>query len=248
MSPSPPQISVILPAYNAAGFLPQAVASIRRQRAERLEIIVVDDGSTDNTAHVVQELGRDIRFLQQANGGAAAARNTGLAAASGTIIAFLDADDLWPENKLARQLPFFVNDPSLGVVQGRSQAEVLETAEGQPEGRRFKAFGEPWHAPLLGSGLFQRWVIDRVGGFDVEFRLGQDMDWFLRLRERGIPGVRIPDVTLRYRLHDSNATRGADPKSRNLLLALRRSLQRRRTGTLDPATPVANWPLVESAS
>jgi len=247
MRPDGPLISVIIPTYDCARYLPDALASVRRQNYEPIEIVIVDDGSTDETADVVGTLGGQIVFLQQANAGAAVARNTGLAVAQGSIIAFLDADDVWPDDMFAHQLPVLLNDDALGVVQGRSQVEIIDPSASDENVTRFKPFGEAWYAPLLGSGLFRKWVIDRVGGFDAEFRLGHDMDWFLRVREQGVPGVLIPQVTLLYRLHDTNATRGADPKTRDILLVLRRSLQRRREASAGDATPVASWAPREKA-
>ena len=97
-------LSVIMPVYNGAEFLAEAVASIVAQAYQPLEIIVVDDGSTDETATIVQSLGGEIRYLYQFNQGPAAARNAGLALAQGDLIAFLDVDDLWPADKLAQQM------------------------------------------------------------------------------------------------------------------------------------------------
>ncbi len=98
-----PLVSVIVPCYNAARFLPEALATIRAQRYEPLEILVVDDGSTDNTPDVVSGFGSEVRYLRKPNGGPASARNLGLREARGEWIAFLDADDQWPEGKLELQ-------------------------------------------------------------------------------------------------------------------------------------------------
>src|SRR5579871_1893267 len=100
--------SVIIPVYNAEAFLAQAVESVRRQTVKPLEIIVVDDGSTDNSAQVAARL--DVHYIYQPNRGPAAARNRALTAARGQFIAFLDADDLWPDNKLAMQTEILTQD------------------------------------------------------------------------------------------------------------------------------------------
>src|ERR1700682_4446766 len=99
-----PLVSIIIPVYNAAHFLPQAMASIRAQGYDSLEIVVVDDGSTDNCADVAKSLGSDVRYDRQVNRGPSAARNRGLALARGELIAFLDVDDQWPAQKLSVQL------------------------------------------------------------------------------------------------------------------------------------------------
>ena len=115
-----PLVSVIVPAYNAARFLPHAVESIRRQDYLPLEIVIVDDGSTDDTAEVARDLGSDIRYVYQPNAGPAAARNRGLEQARRELIAFLDADDEWPPDKLRIQVGRLLAEPELDVVTGRT--------------------------------------------------------------------------------------------------------------------------------
>ncbi len=121
MSAGGPLVSVIIPAYNAAQFLREAVASVRAQGYSPIEIVIVDDGSTDNTAETIRSLGEGIRYVRQANAGPAAARNRGLAEARGEWVAFLDGDDLWPADKLRVQAARLEADPSLDVVLGRVQ-------------------------------------------------------------------------------------------------------------------------------
>ena len=112
-------VSVIVPAFNAASFLPHAVASIERQGYQALEIIVVDDGSTDSTAEVARSLPSVSKYFYQKNQGPSAARNVGLKQAEGEFIAFLDADDQWPAGKLDLQLGRLRAEPQLDVVLGR---------------------------------------------------------------------------------------------------------------------------------
>jgi glycosyltransferase involved in cell wall biosynthesis len=226
-----PFVSVIIPTYNCASFLPDAVASIRMQRYEPLEIIVVDDGSTDQTEDVARALeGAELRYLRQENRGPAAARNAGLAVARGDVIGFLDADDLWPAHKVARQLEVLIEDPAADVVHGRTQALVL-VAVAADGARRFEPFAEPWYATQLGSALYRREIYARVGGFDPALEPSEDFDWFLRAREGGAKVVRTPETALLYRFHTSNLTRGAG--SLNLLTTIKRSLDRRR-GRAEP--------------
>jgi glycosyltransferase involved in cell wall biosynthesis len=222
-----PLVSVIIPAFNCAEFLPEAVASVRRQGRDDIEIIVVDDGSTDGTASVARSLGKDIRVIGRENGGPAAARNTGIAGASGDVIAFLDADDLWPDGSLATRLARLASDPPVDVVLGQTQVKVRR----KNGATGFEPFGEPWHCPLVGCGAYLRRALDAVGLFDETLDQSEDLDWFLRMREFKVPTARIEDVTVFYRLHDTNLTRGAGPKARNLLLAVKRSLDRRRAGS-----------------
>lgn len=223
-----PLISVIIPAYNAATFLAEAIASIQQQAYETLEIIVIDDGSTDGTAEIAKKFNDSIRYVYQENGGPAVARNTGLKLANGEIIAFLDADDLWPENNLEVQLAYFERDPSLEVVMGRYQYLLLEsTTDGE---RKFKEFGEPLVAVSSCTGLFKKSVFNRLGYFDVSLRQGEDVDLFMRLREAGIAMAAIEPVTLYYRIHGDNITRNRKKNQSLFLQALKKSLDRRREG------------------
>lgn len=116
-------VSVIIPVYNGEAFLAEAVESIQRQNCHSLEIIIVDDGSTDSTGSVVASLQADVRYVYQPNNsGPAAARNRGLQMAQGNVIGFLDADDdLWPDNKLAVQLACLAAQPRTEIVLGYVQ-------------------------------------------------------------------------------------------------------------------------------
>ena len=225
MSTSPGVLtSVIIPAYNATATLADTVASVRRQRAGQLEIVIVDDGSTDGTATLVRELGEDIRYIHQSNAGAAAARNTGLAGATGQLIAFLDADDEWPDDSLALRLAALAQHPDWSLVQGRTLAIRADRGPMSPAA----SHGDPWVGPLLGSALIRRPVFEQVGLFDSALQPAEDLDWFVRAREQQVVMGELDEVVLHYRLHGSSLTRGLDPVSKKLLLTLKRSLDRRR--------------------
>ncbi len=224
MTSANPFVSVIVPVYNGAKFLSEAVASIRRQNYHPLEIIIVDDGSTDETAELVTGLGKDIRYAYQRNSGPAAARNKGLDMARGEIIAFLDVDDLWPPDKLRIQVARLVNDSNLDVVLGRIQFIKLP---GAPE---FQIQGpNNTHVNVhLGSGAFRKSVFDKVGVFDETLRYSEDHDWFLRAREQGVSMTIVEQVTLHYRLHGNNMTQDKNAQGFQLTQVLKKSLDRRR--------------------
>src|SRR5512140_2899350 len=116
-------VSVIVPVHNGARFLARSMQRIHPQRYEPLEIVVVDDGSTDETPALVARLGPAVRSVRQANGGPAAARNHGLRIATGEVIGFLDVDDTWPENKLVLQAGHLRDHPALQIVQGTIREE-----------------------------------------------------------------------------------------------------------------------------
>ena len=221
-----PLISVVTPVYNAARYLPEAIASVREQRYEPLEIIVVDDGSTDSTPETVRSLGSDILYVRQENAGPAAARNRGLRLARGEFVGLLDADDQWPPDKLRIQLERFRAEPELEVVCGRIRYIQLEG--GEKPNMRFEGPDQTVRHIHLGCGLFRRAVFEKVGLFDESLRFSEDHDWFLRARERDVKMVILKDVTLLYRLHSGNVTRGKDSQDFLLTRVLKKSLDRRR--------------------
>jgi glycosyltransferase involved in cell wall biosynthesis len=239
MADSTPCISVIIPVYNGSMFLAEAIRCVHEQRYVPLEIIIVDDGSIDDTAQLVTQLGADIRYVFQENGGPAAARNRGLSIARGDFIAFLDVDDLWPAHKLQLQASRLVETSGLEVVLGRIKYVRLA---GAAEVRIQLADDDTLAYVHLGSGLFKRSVFEKVGDFDETLRYSEDHDWFLRARENGVQMTILDEVTLYYRLHEHNMTR--DKKrvlDRQLVKVLKKSLDRRRSRSGGPVEPVPKF-------
>lgn len=221
-----PVVSVIIPVYNGERFLREAVQSVLDQQYEPVEIVIVDDGSTDGTEAVARSLPETVRYLRQTNQGPAAARNRGIEHAQGSLIAFADADDLWPANKLALQLPYLLRDPKIEIVLGRiQQVRWSESGAGQTLAEEF---AEPAFSVNLGSAIVRRSVFERVGLFAETMRYSEDVDWFMRAREAGSEIVTLDAITLLYRQHDENMTRGKSTSELNVLKALKRSLDRRR--------------------
>jgi len=225
--PTTPRLSVIVPVYEMGRYLPEAIASIEAQGVDDVEIIVVDDGSTDETPQVVATLGDRVVAIRQDNAGPAAARNRGLAVARGDLIAFLDADDLWPEGKLELQVGRLDGDPELDAVLGRIQFVALEDGV-VPEVEFEDPDAQTATHVHLGSGVYRRRAFDRIGGFDESLRFSEDVDWFMRAREAGLKIAIVADVTLVYRLHGSNMTRELRPADLRLVSVLKKSLDRRR--------------------
>ena len=124
-----PLVSVVIPVFNGEKFLRDAVESVLAQKYSPIEVIIVDDGSTDGTASVANSFPETVRYLHQINNGPAAARNRGIEQAQGSLIAFADADDLWPAAKLALQLPDLIGDPTIEIVIGRIQQVRLSKTE-----------------------------------------------------------------------------------------------------------------------
>ncbi|MCP4686882.1 MAG: glycosyltransferase family 2 protein [Desulfobacterales bacterium] len=220
-----PLVSVIIPVFNGERYLAEALESVRRQAHRPLEIIVVDDGSADGSARIARET-PGVRCIRQANQGAGAARNTGLAAAGGDLLALLDADDLWPANKLAVQVACLQKDPDLQIVMGQTQ--ILKRGPADEKRAVFQKFARPWLATQVGCALFRADMVSLVGPFATDMTYGEDLDWFLRVSERGAPRRIIPEVTLYYRWHGENMCQGKSPGELGYTRAIKRSLDRRR--------------------
>jgi hypothetical protein len=235
-----PLISVIIPICNGASFLAQAIDSVLAQQYPCLEIIVVDDGSTDGIEAAVAALPVDVRFFRQPNAGPAAARNLGIRDASGEYLAFLDVDDLWPENNLGVLAGALARDSLLQVVHGHAQMLVLEAASGRFEYRGNPLESFPYY---IGAGLYRREAFRRVGLFDATMRMAEDTDWYQRLHESGLKSERLPLVSLLVRRHGGNMTAGKSKEQLQLtaLAAFKKALDRaRRAGDSAAAGPDAS--------
>jgi glycosyltransferase involved in cell wall biosynthesis len=221
-----PLVSVIIPAYNCERFIAEAVESVRQQDYEPIEIIIIDDGSTDGTASCVKCLGEDICYLYQSNRGPAAARNRGIRMANGEVIAFLDADDYWPKNKLKIQMARMNRDPEIEIVLGRIQCTGLLTEADKRI--RFEGPDNTMINICLGSGIFRSSVFNKVGLFDESLRHHEDHDWFLRARENGVSMTILKDITLHNRRNDYSMSRRKSKDDPSMIKILKKSLDRRR--------------------
>ena len=223
-----PLISCIVPVFNGERYLAEALESIFTQTYRPLEVIVVDDGSTDTTAGVTARYGDHITYIWQANAGPAAARNRGVDAAAGPFIAFLDADDLWNEEKLARQMARFDVQPELELCLSYAQnfwaPEKMEEEERLGDHR----FVQPLRVYSLVAMLVRREVFDAVGPFDPSLRMGEDNDWFMRVVEADTVIESIPDVLIYRRMHESNMSRDRALMFDLLPRIIKASLNRRR--------------------
>ncbi len=210
----PPPISLIMPVYNAEKYIGAALESAFRQGFANLEIIVVDDGSTDNTAVIIQDFNPNIRYIYQDNHGASAARNHGLRLAQGELITFLDADDQWAPNKVALQLSYLKHYPWANIVVGYSRLMNNDTPA--------------WLFLNLGSAIFRQQVFADIGNFDSNMPYSDDLDWFMRAREAGVKFVVHREVVLYHRRHETNLTNNHAKRDHFNLVMLKHSLERRR--------------------
>ncbi len=200
-------ISVIIPAYNVAGFVREAVDSALAQTFRDIEVIVVDDGSTDGSADALHDVDdRRLRVIREEHAGSAAARNAGLRLASGDLVAFLDADDRWAAQNLERQSAYLENQPEVDMTFGHS---LVIDEEGTSLGFRSSSYAGPISlAQLLrtneiGNGsclLLRREALDRAGWFDPKLTACVDIDVWMRMASlRPWNVVAIPEVLTFYR-------------------------------------------------
>ena len=201
-------VSVIIPAYNADPFVGDAINSVLNQSHENLELIVVDDGSTDRTAEIAEAFDDPrLQVLRQANSGPARARNLGLALAKGEVVAFLDADDSWSPIKLDRQLPELLGDPTVAAVgclmhYQSSSGTILGTAGQSVDHIDQERIGTGRLLPFpLSSTLIKRSTLDNVGEFDESLRDGaEDLDLMTRVAREG-RFICVDEVLGVYRIH-----------------------------------------------
>jgi glycosyltransferase involved in cell wall biosynthesis len=212
--PSTALVSVIIPSFNYAAFLPEAVASVLSQRGPGLEVevIVVDDGSTDNTAQVAHSLGPEVTYIHQENSGPSAARNTGLRAAHGDFAAFLDADDIFTARLPSSQLQVFADQPELDMVICRCLD--VRYCDGGQESALWSLVNSHWdvhacHANLapLHCFLVRMDCARRAGFFDEGLRSCEDQEYWLRCYAQGAKVGVNPEGLVLYTKHGENSTR-----------------------------------------
>lgn len=231
-------ISVVIPAYNAGSYIGEAVESVRRQGKAIREIIVVDDGSTDSTSEVVASLGNDIRYISQENSGPSVARNLGIQMAKATLIAFLDADDVWTGNKTTEQMAVFQAYPDVGLVasdmaetdsNGRivtpsvlAEHDLLgffQGLGGAPVPQALRRLVEKNFIPT-GTVIAKRKLLLDLGGFKTDIRYGEDLELWARIASRA-PIVCLPHAHMLRRRHGANATQATEPMLNDLVKVMK---------------------------
>ena len=211
----PPAVSIIIPTYNRSHFVIQAIESVFKQTFTDYEIIVVDDGSTDDTAAVCAEYPEKVRYIYQMNQGRAEARNTGMRESRGQYIAFLDDDDLFLPDHLQLQFDYLQSHPDVGMVYGTFILvdEDLNPLEEHPP---ISANTYPemlWKEVEMQTStvMMRRSLIDVVGYLDSQFEIVEEIDYFINIaKHTRIEGINKPLVYMRK--HPGNSERGAHPK------------------------------------
>lgn len=219
-------VSVVIPSYNCGKYILEAIESILAQSYSKHEIIVVDDGSTDNTKEIIQQYIKShekIKYFYQNNKGPGAARNIGIKKAKGEFIAFLDADDLWKKEKLTKSIEFMernnfdwlctsmikVNEEGNKVIKRISDDSWVLNAETkeirQLKNGLFFFSSIPVHTPTI---VAKRKCFAKVGLFDERFLIGEDTDLWLRFEEAGFKGGYVDEPLTIYRYNENSITKG----------------------------------------
>jgi glycosyltransferase involved in cell wall biosynthesis len=222
---SGPQVAVIVPAFDAADTIVDALASVINQRVS-VEVIVVDDGSSDGTASIVRHHLPEVTVLRQPNQGPSAARNAGIAASSAPLVAFLDADDVYCDGHLARTITHLAHHPGVDVAIAHSRLVGFPDAE--LARYRFVRDGFIALQHHLAAGVYRRHAFDRAGQLDPELRWFEDYDWFLRAREVGLQLAVLDHVAFERRYRPDSLSHGPRPVGATVPSVLARSLARRR--------------------
>lgn len=225
-----PLVSTVVPVYNGERYLATALDSIFQQDYRPLEVIVVDDGSTDRSAEIAQSY-QGLSYIYQSNAGVAVARNTGIAAARGEFIAFLDQDDWWAPNKLRLQVAALREHLAAGYALAREQIH-LEPGIGWPAWIRREAVLNGELICLPGTWLVRRTVFDQIGAFDPRYVLGCDTEWLVRARDAGITRIVVPEVLLYWRIHDANESYKQRVSRIEFFRILKSTIDRKRNSVL----------------
>src|SRR5262249_24973165 len=219
-------VSVILIVKNGERFIGAALASVAAQTLPRVEILVIDGQSTDRTSAVAREF-PGVSVVPQQSSGIANAWNEGIARAESALLAFLSHDDRWLPDKLARQVAFLAAHPEAELTVTHVQ-HVLQEGSPLPRGFRAELLERPVPGFIMETLVARRSVFDRVGRFDPCFAVGEDADWFARVRDAGIPVGVLPETLCWKRVHESNTSITHGGSRASLLRAMRRSIERKR--------------------
>lgn len=218
-----PLVSIIVPAYDCAHFLPDALDSILAQQYPNMEVIVVDDGSSDGSAEIAEAYGSPVKVVRQKNQGPAAARNRGVRESRGEYLAFLDGDDAWLPGKLLAQMEHFASHREVGIVYGRFKRWRMNEEGKYPPMETFispdnnggiddRESGWIYHQLLLDgiihiiTAVIPRSLFETLGGFDESLRVGEDYDFWLRA-SRLVQAHKLSRYVALYRISQSSTTR-----------------------------------------
>lgn len=226
-----PRVSIVVAVYNGERYLAQALRSIEAQTYTDWEVLLCDDGSTDDSDQIIREACDDSKFraLPGEHEGVAGARNRGLKAARGELVAFLDQDDRWTPQKLERQVAALTRREDAGFSLARQRVFVDDPADWPPWAPR-EWTQEDMLVYIPGVLMARRELFEesKVGLFDTSYVNTSDSDWIFHATDLGVPRVDVDEVLLLKRIHAGNASRKVEINRNELFRALRRSVHRQR--------------------
>jgi len=227
-----PLVSAVIPVFNGERYLADTIRSVLSQTYRPVEVIVVDDGSVDGTAKIATSF-KEVRYVPQKNQGHGMAKNNGIAATRGELIAFLDADDLWTPDKLSVQAGYMMKNPDIGYTIARMRV-FLDPGIEWPAwlNKPHYMSDPPGYVP--GTLVACKTVFERIGLFNTGYRHGNDSDWFFRAKDAGIPMAVMPEILLHKRIHSSNMSHEVPLMTAELLRTVRSSILRQQN---KPETP-----------
>ncbi len=220
-------ISVIVPLYNAENYIVEALKSILTQTLKPLEIIVINDGSTDKSLASLESFGNKIKIIDQENKGAGAARNEGIKIAQGSYLAFLDADDLWIDNKLEQQINYLKNHPETEIVSGFVEQFISPELSAE-DSNKLNPLLQNMPGYLPGAILIKKTDFLKVGYFNEQLQLGEFIDWHSRAIDLGLSHHVLPTKLLKRRIHNNNMGIYKKEHVKDYIKVLRESLHRKR--------------------
>ena len=223
-----PLVSCIVPVWNCESYLSDAIDSIIGQTYRPIEVIVVDDGSTDRTAEIIARYADRLRAIRQPNAGPGAARNVGIGLARGSYIAFLDADDLWQPEKLERQVGCLESSPDCDLCAVGIKNFWIAELEAERDTFADHELAQSQVGYSVCCIMVRRSVFQRVGLFDTRLDVRNDREWFVRVRDMNLNVALIPDVMVQRRIHFSNLTRRAAGKAMDELFEIAKASIARR--------------------
>jgi glycosyltransferase involved in cell wall biosynthesis len=223
---SNPLVSVIIAVKNGERFLASAINSVLEQDYRPIEMIVVDGQSTDKTAQIAQSFAQ-VRYIQQVNKGVSDAYNVGIDAAKGELVAFLSHDDQWTPDKLSAQVNYLIDHPKIQYTIAKVKF-FLEPGHSPPSGFRKELLENCHIGRIMETLVVRKSLFDVIGKFRTDLTTAEDVDWYARANDQGIPMSIIPKVLLHKRVHDTNLSLYTLENNRNLLKALRQSIKRKR--------------------
>lgn len=222
-----PLVTVIVPVYNGEKYLSDTLEKIFDQTYQPIEIIVIDDGSTDRSAGIVKSYPK-VRYVYQENRGVAAARNHGIELANGKFIAFSDQDDLWKSEKLEKQMRYLLAHPEVMFVISKRKLLLQPGVE-----RPYWLKEELLHSENVdyspSSIVSRSSVFEKIGTFNPKFENASDADWFFRANDARIPKGIVPEVLYTKRIHEGNQSNKVGALHKEYLKLIRESVQKRNS-------------------